>query len=53
MHKIRQPGGFLGRLLGPLLKTIIIGNIVKPLVKRILIQLGLTAATSATYTAIH
>ena len=33
LHKIRQSGGFLGRLLGPLLKTDfpLIGNILKPL----------------------
>ena len=33
LHKTRQWGGFLGRLLGPLLKTglPLIGNVLKPL----------------------
>ena len=56
LHKIKQSGGFLGRLLGPLLKTglPLIGNVLKPLVKSVLIQLGLTAAAaSATDAAIH
>ena len=54
MHKIEQSGGFLGRLLGPLLKTRLplIGNVHKPLVKNVLIPLGLTAA-AATDAAIH
>ena len=43
-----QSGGFLGRLLGPLLKTglPLIKNVIKPLAKSILIPLGLTAAAS-------
>ena len=43
-----QTGGFLGRLLGPLLKTglLLIKNVIKPLAKSILIPLGLTAAAS-------
>ena len=55
LHKIAQSGGFLGRLLGPLLKTRfpLIGNVLKPLAKIFLIPLGLTAATSATHAAIH
>ena len=55
LHKIGQSGGFLGRLLGPLLKTglPLIGNVLKPLAKSVLIPLGLTAAASATDTAIH
>ena len=55
MHKIGQSGGFLGRLLGPLLKTglPLIGNILKSLAKSILIPLGLSAAASATDAAIH
>ena len=55
LHKIVQSGGFLGRPLGPLLKTglLLIGNILKPLAKSVLIPLGLTAAASATDTAIH
>ena len=55
LHKIVQSGGFLGRPLGPLLKTglLLIGNVHKPLAKSVLIPLGLTAAASATDTAIH
>ena len=55
MHKIGQSGGFLGRLLGPLLKTglPLIGNVLKPLAKSVLIPLGLTAAASATDAGIH
>ena len=49
LSKIIQSGGFLGRLLGPLLKTglPLIKNVIKPLVKIVLIPLGLTAAASA------
>ena len=55
LHKIKQSGEFLGRLLGPLLKNglSLIRNVLKPLVKSVLIPLGLTAATSATDAAIH
>ena len=55
LHKIGQSGGFLSRLLGPLLKTglLLIGNLLKPLAKSDLIPLGLTAASSATDAAIH
>ena len=55
LHKIGQSGGFLSRLLGPLLKTgmPLIGNVLKSLPKRILIRLGLTAAAPSTDTAIH
>ena len=55
LHKIGQSGGFLGRLLGPLLKTglPLIGNVLKPLAKSVLIPLGLTAPASATGAAIH
>ena len=44
-----QPEGFLGRLLGPLLKTglLLIKNVIKPLTKSVLIALGLTSAASA------
>ena len=46
-----QSGGFLGRLLGPLLKTglSLIKNVIKPLAKSVLIPLalGLTAAADA------
>ena len=55
MQKIGQSGGFLGRLLGPLLKTglSLLKNVLKPLVKTALIPLGLTTAASATDAAIH
>ena len=44
-----QWGRFLARLLGPLLKTglPLISNVIKPLVKSVLIPLGLTAAAAA------
>ena len=50
-----QSGGFFGRLLGPLLKTglLLIGNLLKPIAKSVLIPLGLTAAASASDAAIH
>ena len=40
--------GFLGRLLGPLLKTglSLIKNAIKPLAKSVLISLGLTEEAS-------
>ena len=55
MHKIGQSAGFLGRLLGPLLKTglSLIQNVLKPLAKSIFMPLGLIVATSATDAAIH
>ena len=53
--KMIQSGGFLGRLLGPLLKTGLpsIKNVMKPSVKSVLIPLGLTAAASAADVGIH
>ena len=44
-----QSGVFLGRLLGPLLKTglPLMKNVIKPLAKSILAPLGLTAAAAA------
>ena len=53
--KIRESGGFLGRLLGPLLKagSLFLGNILKPLAQSVLLPLGLTAAAAATDAAIH
>ena len=50
MNKIWQSGGFLGTVLGPLLKTELplIGNMLKPLSKSVLLPLGLTEAASAT-----
>ena len=50
-----QSGGFLGKLLGPLLKTglPLIKNVITPLAKSVLIPLGLTAAASAADAGIH
>ena len=50
LHKIGHSGRFLDRPFGPLLKTglPLIGNVLKPLAKSVLIPLGLTAAASAT-----
>ena len=55
LSKMIQSGGFLGRLLGPLLKTglPLIKNVIKPLAKSVLIPLGLTAAASAVDAGIH
>ena len=55
ISKIIEYGGFLGRLLGPLLKTglPLIKNVIKPLAKSVLISLGLTAAASAADAGIH
>ena len=55
LSKMIQSGGFLGTLLGPLLKTRLplIKNAIKPLAKSILIPLGLTAAASAADAGIH
>ena len=49
LYKIGQSGGFLGRRLGPLLKTglPLTGNVLKPLDKSVLIPVGLTAAAAA------
>ena len=51
----KQKKGFLGRLLGPLLKTglPLTKNVIKPLAKSVLIPLGLTAAASAADAGIH
>ena len=50
-----QSGGFLSRLLGPLLKAglPLIKNVIKPLAKSLLIPFGLTAAASAADARIH
>ena len=55
LSKMIQPGGFLGRLLGPLLKTELplLKNVIKPQAKIVLIPLGLTAAASAADAGIH
>ena len=55
LSKVVQSGGFLGKALGPLLKTglPLMKNVIKPFAKSILILLGLTAATSAADAGIH
>ena len=55
LSKMMQSGGFLGRLLGPLLKTglPLIKNVIKPLAKSVLIPLGLTAAASEADRGMH
>ena len=55
LSKMMQSGGFIGRLLGPLLKTglPLIKNVIKPLAKNVLIPLELTAAASAADAGIH
>ena len=49
LSKMIQSGGYLGKLLGPLLKTglPLIKNVITPLAKSALIPLGLTAASAA------
>ena len=55
LHKIGQSGGFLGRRLGPLLKTglPLVGNVPKPSAKSVLIPLVLPAAASVRDATIH
>ena len=55
LSKMIQLGGFLGRLLGPLLKTglPLMKIVIQRLAKSVLIPLGLTAAASAIYAGIH
>ena len=55
LSKMIQSRGFLGRLLGPLLKTglPLMKSVIKPLAKNVLIPLGLTAAASAADAGIH
>ena len=50
-----QSGGFLGKLLGPLLKTglPLMKSVITPLAKSVLIPLGITAAASAADAGIH
>ena len=50
-----QSGGFLGRLLGPLLKTgsPLMKSVIQPLAKSVLIPIGLTVAASAADAGIH
>ena len=55
LSKMIQSGGFLGKLLGPLLKTglPLMKSVIKPLAKSVLIPLGLTAAADAADAGIH
>ena len=55
LSKMIQSGGFLGRLLGPLLKTglPLMKSVIKSLAKSVLIPLRLTAAASAADAGIH
>ena len=55
LSKMIQSGGYLGKLLGPLLKTGLpfIKNVITSLAKSALIPLGLTAAASAADAGIH
>ena len=50
-----QSGGFLAKLLGPLLKSglPLMKSLITPLAKSVLIPLGLTAAASAAEAGIH
>ena len=50
-----QSGGFLLRLLGPLIKAgfPLIKSVIKPLAKSVLVPLGLTALASAADAGIH
>ena len=49
LSKMIQSGGFLGKLLGPLLRSglPLMKGLIKPLAKSVLIPLGLTAVASA------
>ena len=55
LSKTTQLGGLLGRLLEPLLRTglPLVGNVLKPLAKSVLVPLGLPVAASATDAAIQ
>ena len=55
LSKTIQSGRFLGRLLGPLLRTglPLMKSVIKPLAKSILVTLGLTAEASAADAGIH
>ena len=55
LSKMIQSGGFLGRILGPLLRTGLpsMKSVIKPLAKSVLVPLGLTAAASAADAGIH
>ena len=55
LFKMLQSGRFLGKMLGPLLRTglPLTKNVIKPLAKSVLVLLGLTAAASAADAGIH
>ena len=55
LSKMIQSGGFLGRLLSPLLRTglPLMKSVIKPLAKSVLVPLGLAAAALATDAGIH
>ena len=55
LHKIGKLGGFLNRLLGPLLKTVLpfVKNVPKSLAKNVLMLLGFTAVASRTDAAMQ
>ena len=55
LSKMIQSGGFLSRLLRPLLKTglPLMKSVIKPLAKSFLLPLGLTAPTLAVDAGIH
>ena len=54
LSKTVQSGGFLGRLLGPLLTGLpLIKNVIKPLAKSVLILLEITEEASTADAGIH
>ena len=55
LSKMIQSGGFLNKLLDPLLRTglPLIKSVIKPLAKSVLVPLGSTAAASAADPGIH
>ena len=55
LSKMIESGGFLGRLLGPLLKSRLplMKNVIKTLAKSVLIPLGSTVAASVADAGIH
>ena len=55
LSKMMQSGGFLGRLLGPLLRPglPLMKSLIKPFAKIVLVPLGLTAVSSAADAGIH
>ena len=55
LSKIAQSVGFLGRLLSSLLKIglLLMGNVLQPLAKNILVRLGLKAAASEADAEVH